>query len=400
MKHSSLIITLLASIWLAACSNDIPTVSLGIDDFYRIARMQKLQLSPAFTGESYRWYVDGKQVATTRDYVFVTSRQGTYRLTFEVLDPDNPYRYDFTVEVTEEQVGYSPYISRVYEYCPAPGQFVNEMPLYEEGDTYEDMLRKVEDAISGTNDVLISLGSFGGYVTFGFDHTVMNVEGEKDIRIWGNALYENNDPLHPGGSAEPGIVMVSYDENCNGIPDDPWYELAGSDYSNPATLHSYSITYHRPDPLREIIGGADGQITDMYYIACVDSYGITSYLPKNVFHTQDYFPKWTDAPTLTFSGTCLPANAVDTSGGAGSNYILYSYPWGYVDNHPNYEADLCSFDISWAVDAQGRPVHLEGIDFVRVYTGLNQYCGWIGESSTEICRAADLHIEEEGGGDY
>ena len=28
----------------------------------------------------------------------------------------------------------SPYISRVYEYRPAPGQFVNTMPEYEPGD--------------------------------------------------------------------------------------------------------------------------------------------------------------------------------------------------------------------------------------------------------------------------
>lgn len=395
MKHTSLIISFIASLWLAACSNDVPIVNLGIDDFYRISRMQKLSLTPAFTGEAYRWYVDGRLVATSRDYVFVTGRQGTYHLTFEVIDPENPYRYDFTVEVTEEQEGYSPYISRVYEYCPAPGQFVNEMPRYEDGDTYEDMLRKVEDAISDTNDIMITLGSFGGYVTFGFDHTVINVKGEKDIRIWGNAIYADRDLLNPGGSAEPGIVMVSYDANCNGLPDDPWYELAGSEYSNPATKHSYSVTYHRPDPLREIIAGAGGQISDLYYIACVDSEDVTSYLPKNVFHTQDYFPKWSATPALTFTGTCLPPNAEDISDGVGENYILHSYSWGYADNHPNSEADLCSFDIDWAVDSEGRPVHLDGIDFVRVYTGLNQYCGWIGESSTEICRAADLHLAPE-----
>ena len=76
--------------------------------------------------------------------------------------------------------------------------------------------------------------------------------------------------------------------------------------------------------------------------------------------------------------------------------MLYSYDWGYVDNHPNDYADLNSFDISWAVDSQGNPVHLPAIDFVRVYTGVNQYCGWLGETSTELCRARDLHIAEPG----
>ncbi|MDE6308927.1 MAG: hypothetical protein K2L81_01895, partial [Muribaculaceae bacterium] len=67
-----------------------------------------------------------------------------------------------------------------------------------------------------------------------------------------------------------------------------------------------------------------------------------------------------------------------------------------VDNHPNDFADLNSFDIGWAVDAQGHPVDLPGVDFIRVYTGLNQYCGWLGETSTELSRARDLHINLPG----
>ena len=67
--------------------------------------------------------------------------------------------------------------------------------------------------------------------------------------------------------------------------------------------------------------------------------------------------------------------------------------WGYVDNHPNEEKDLNDFDISWAVDKKGNPVHLDGVDFIKVYSGINQFCGWIGETSTEVLRAQDLHIE-------
>ena len=54
--------------------------------------------------------------------------------------------------------------------------------------------------------------------------------------------------------------------------------------------------------------------------------------------------------------------------------------------------NLNSFDIGNAVNEFGIPVDLPGADFVRVYTGVNQYCGWLGETSTEICRAQDLHI--------
>ena len=293
-----------------------------------------------------------------------------------------------------EEVEYSPWITKVYEYCPAPGQFVNEMPQYEEGDTYADILQKCEESISGKNDVMISLGGYGGYVTFGFDHTVMNRPGKKDFRIWGNAFYELLNPDEKGGSAEPGIVMVSYDVNMNGIPDDPWYELAGSEYHKPETIHNYTLTYSRPDRAREPVPDYDyPYLTDLYYIPWYDSEGNTGYMPKNSFHVQEYYPKWVNTDELTFTGTRLAPNAVDTSG-MGTYYILYSYDWGYVDNHPNDFADLNSFDIDWAVDADGNPVHLPGVDFVRVYTGLNQYCGWLGETSTEICRGQDLHIPD------
>ncbi len=374
---------------LAACTDEVPMLNLGIDDVYYIERMRKLPLHSALTGRAYRWTVDGREVSTDDSYIFLAEKEGVYHLTFDIIDPATPYHFEFTVNVLHEEVEYSPFISRVYEYCPAPGQFINEMPRYEPGDTYADILQKAEECISGTNDVMISLGGFGGYVTFGFDHTVINVPGEKDFRIWGNAFYELNNPEAKGGSAEAGIVMVSYDTNANGLPDDPWYELAGSAYSDPATLHGYSITYRRPDPDREVV--KQGFLSDVNYIGWTDSQGIASFMPKNSFHNQDYFPAWVKADTLGFTGTRLPDNAVDTSG-KGTYYVLYAFDWGYVDNHPNDFADLNSFDISRAVDSSGRSVSLPGVDFIRVYTGLNQYCGWIGETSTELSKAQDLHI--------
>lgn len=385
------IIPLLMLLMLGGCSSEIPTVSLGIDDTYYIPRMTKLPLRPALTGQEYLWTVNGRVVSRDRDYIFISSEEGTYHVELKIIDPDTPYDYSFTVNVLHEEIEYSPYITRVYEYCPAPGQFVNEMPRYEEGDTYADILQKTEESISGTNDIMITLGGYGGYVTFGFDHTVMNIPGEKDFRIWGNCFYELLQPDKKGGSAEPGIVMVSYDVNCNGLPDDPWYELAGSEYHSPKTRHSYELTYNRPDPDREIVTDEDNSLDDIYYIRWTDNAGRSGYMAKNIFHNQDYYPKWVKDDAMTFSGSLLAPNAEDISG-YGAYYVLYSYPWGYVDNHPNEYADLNSFDISWAVDADGNPVSLPGADFIRVYTGLNQYCGWLGETSTELSRAQDLHI--------
>lgn len=388
-----------AALLFTSCTHDVQMVNLGIDDDYYVYRMKKLKLESAYTGREYRWTLtspDGttREVSDRPEYIFMEAEEGVYRMTFDIIDDDSPYHHEFTVTVMHEEVEYSPWITKVYEYCPAPGQFVNEMPQYEDGDTYADILQKCEESISGKNDVMISLGGYGGYVTFGFDHTVVNEPGKKDLRIWGNAFYELLNPDEKGGSAEPGIVMVSYDVNMNGIPDDPWYELAGSEYHKPETIHNYTLTYSRPDRAREPVPDYDyPYLTDLYYIPWVDSEGNTGYMPKNSFHVQEYYPKWVNTDELTFTGTRLAPNAVDTSG-MGTYYILYSYDWGYVDNHPNDFADLNSFDIDRAVDADGNPVHLPGVDFVRVYTGLNQYCGWLGETSTEICRGQDLHIPD------
>ena len=128
----------------------------------------------------------------------------------------------------------SPYIHKVFEYRPAPGQFVNKYPEYKEGDTHEDMIRKVEEAIAGDKKGLVTLGAYGGYIVFGFNHLVENKPGKYDFKIWGNAYYSN--PALAAGSSEPGIVMVSYDANGNDLPDDPWYELAGSEYYKPQTI--------------------------------------------------------------------------------------------------------------------------------------------------------------------
>ena len=52
------------------------------------------------------------------------------------------------------------------------------------------------------------------------------------------------------------------------------------------------------------------------------------------------------------------------------------------------------FKIDWAVDHNGVFVTLDEIDFVRIYTAVNQDVGWMGEISTEIMTVEDLHFED------
>ena len=89
----------------------------------------------------------------------------------------------------------------------------------------------------------------------------------------------------------------------------------------------------------------------------------------------------------------MPKNAWDKSG-KGTYWVLNAYDYGYVDNKPNTDSTACSFDIDWAVDPVSRDsVLLDYVDFVRVYTGLNQAAGWLGETSTEVCGAEDRHLD-------
>ncbi|MBO5361561.1 MAG: cell surface protein [Paludibacteraceae bacterium] len=385
---------LICALSIVSCEQpETPMVGLGIDDTYTIERMRTLILHPEYEGEHYAWRMGDKVISTERDLIFCQAEAGTYNLQLEINNPTPSYTilHNTTIVVFDEEVAYSPYISKVLEYNPAPGQFINTMPEYEDGDTYQAMLRKAEDAIAGTNRSLISLGGWGGYVTFAFDHSVVNAPNLPDFTVEGNAFYASAG--NRNGSSEPGIVMVSIDINQNGLPDDPFYELAGSEYTNPATIHQYALTYHRTPAEHTPQADTKNSLSDTTYILWKNNQGEQGYMYKNTFHTQDYFPLWRTDSTLTFSGTRLPNNAVDKNG-KGNMWVLQPYDFGYADNHPNDSVSRCSFDIDWAVTADGKPAKLPCADFVRVYTGVQQQCGWIGEISTEVSHARDLNIEE------
>lgn len=279
----------------------------------------------------------------------------------------------------------SAFANRVLEYMPAPCQFMNTATTaYKENYKAEDVLKYAEEQLQNPDLCLISLGAYGGYITVGFDHTLSNIPGEYDLKITGNASYDAFGTLTGalGGSAEPGIVQVSKDINVNGLPDDEWYELAGSEYNSPKTIKDYTITYHRPSSPKENVKWTDNQ-------------GNEGYVYRNDFYTKNsYYPIWVKADNITFKGSRLKDNAVnEPRPGMPEHWVGYCYAWGYVDNHPNNK-EQCKFKIDWAVDKNGNPVALDGIDFVRIYTAVNQGCGWTGEISTEVQSVEDLHFKK------
>ncbi|MBR6121706.1 MAG: hypothetical protein IKQ05_04880 [Prevotella sp.] len=274
------------------------------------------------------------------------------------------------------QAQQSPYLQAVDEYVPAPGQFVNKYPAATEADTPETMAQKCTEQLAANAQGLVSLGAWGGYITFHFDHPVINVEGQADFAVWGNA-FENN--------AEPATVWVSVDANHNQLPDDAWYELRGSEYDHPLTVHRYQLTYY--------FGGSKQDVL------WTDNQGHEGSVVRNKYNKQEYFPLWlTDQKELTLSGTRLPDNAILQVGDDGSQlYLLPAFSYGYADNQPNTNREGCAMNLEWAVDSLGRPVALTHADFIRCQNGMNQVCGAIGETSTEITGAEDLHPNASAG---
>jgi len=241
------------------------------------------------------------------------------------------------------------YASTLLEYVPAPGQFINAQI----GDLAS------AKGILNTNNGLVSLGAWGGSITLGFDHTVANVANAADLRVYNNAF---------NSFAEPGVVWVMKDENGNGLPDDTWYEIAGSETDQEGYIRNYEITYFKPSPITENVTWKDNQ-------------GHEGVIKTNNQHKQSYYPEWM-GESYTLSGVLLPSTHIQSEG------IVTSQPFdfGYVDNQAG-EDDI---DIDWAIDQTGKQVHLSGIDFIRIQTGIQADMGLLGEGSTEIRGVADI----------
>lgn len=265
---------------------------------------------------------------------------------------------------------------KVLDYSPAPGQFVNEIPEYEAGDTKATIIAKAEDYLNNKN--MISLGAWGGNITLKLSTPIINKKEANDFRIIGNAIYANASTSGVRyGSAEPGIVLVMQDSNSNGLADDTWYELYGAETFN--GQENYSVTYHYPE--------ADA--TNDNFIYWESNTGESGYISRNTsYHNHNLFPLWLEnSETMTFSGRRLPDNGKFNA--TTSQYDLTSY-YGYADSHPN-NTDYSCFDIDNAIDADGNYASLSSIDFIKIYTGVLQSNGPLGECSTEVAGIETLN---------
>ncbi|MCT4638726.1 MAG: T9SS type A sorting domain-containing protein [Bacteroidales bacterium] len=289
-------------------------------------------------------------------------------------------------------LAHSQYINKVLEYKPGPGQFVNSSAWGQ-----PETAKSIIGGIMGH----LTLGAFGGYVVFKFENPVENHEDNPygvDFIVYGNPLKNIANPQIDNlvTWSEPGIVSVMKDENGNGLPDDTWYELAGSDYHFSSTVNNYSVTY--TNPKKDVA-------TDVPW---KDNMGNSGAVLANKFYSQPYYPDTDMFSDVGEDNYILSGSMVkDYVDKSNPSYVTcFGRPWGYADNtlrgtfnglpdNP-YTRNVVensggdSFDISWAVNKDGEYVDLNRIDFVKVHTGTLADAGWLGEVSTEVAGAYDV----------
>ena len=302
---------------------------------------------------------------------------------------------------------------------------------------------KLKGLVEGYVTTGVSLGAFGGYVVLDFGVPAKDEDGNVtggiyndpdnaygvDFILYGNAM---------GTWAEPGCVQVSLDgEN--------WYDLAGSLHYRPETtdkgyaIWDYSTTYTHPEAAESEETGANGvavPYASTYKLRPTSTEKTESgTVAINAWHKHSYFPLYNNyfvalnglstslnglVPPLTgLNLTTFGSYAAKTDASAAkltlkgvklvppkNNNANSTAPddflFGYVDCHPNglrsnvqlnpYTTGRTSnttsngdpMDLSWAVEKDGTPKQLDAVRYVRVYTGVQQMNGIMGESSTEI----------------
>ena len=335
-------------------------------------------------GVTYAWVLDGQEHGSNSNrahFLFNSTEIGQHTLEVKATTYINApieVSHTFTIEVIEEGLhrrvrtaASASVFSEVVEYMPAPGQFIGDMKtggFTGQELTSEDARVYAEGRLRQNN--WVSLGAFGGYIVVGFDHSVENISGA-DIAITGNSF---------DGSSEPGVVWVMQDENGNGLADDTWYELRGSETGKGTTYQDYEVTYYRPAASGMPVGWTDNK----------GGSGTIDYLAA--FHNQpSYYPTWITTDSYTLRGTRLEARNYDRSGN-GSMWVQPAYDWGYVDNASERDCSegINSLDIDNAIDVLGEPIELEYIDFVKIQSAVQAKSGWLGELSTEVCNVVEI----------
>lgn len=389
---------------IAGCSNDdndnaSKNITIMLNDSYDATASKVLKIVPEITeaNVTYKWLLLQDPQETLIDSIlstnsilsFIALKEGAYHIALKVSKGTDTGSKEFIINVKRETKQYSPYITAIYDFEPAPGTMTNECYKKDEA-TKEEVMQIALGRINNTSvGYLLDLGSFGGSIVVGFDHTVKNVHGERDFRVYGVNEYQYSTVTAPG------LLFVAYDENGNGIPDDDeWYEIKGSAHDKNIVTENLSITYNRPTANKKPIqiGGFDS-FYDRESVFCETSLGESFYMAL-LKNRKELCPSWIDQNELTYIGKNFTINLEAQNAG---QYTVWNYDvfeWGYAN------AEDPDIDIDWAVDKNGNKVNLPGVDFIKVVNCVNAndkmiYSTVSTTPTTKFAGAADLHILEK-----
>lgn len=293
---------------------------------------------------------------------------------------------------------WSPFAARVLDFSPAPGQFV-------QSPQFNDPARALGPPVGGgtiapDTTKVVSLGGFGGSITLGFDHRVMDDPRNPlglDAIVYGNASYVNG---HPNRRfAEAATIEIAIDANSNALADDAWYVVRAPNLPVVPALALSTRTWddNIPDPLfpptepQWIPPGRVGQwqssafeLPTLVFGAGVlqNPLGLASTV-EGIWGVGDHTPTLllgdTDADNLVDAPDASPAWF----------YTVPDDPLGVGITRGSGGGD--AFDIAWAVDPHtGLPAWLPGFDFIRLTTAVDAINPVLGEVSAEVSAVADV----------
>ncbi len=292
----------------------------------------------------------------------------------------------------------TPFATRVIDYDPAPGQFVQD-PAF--NDPTAALGPPVGGGtLDGDETSVVTLGGFGGSLTLGFDHRVMDDPKNPmglDFIVFGNAFWVSGDPNRRW--AEPATIEISLDVNGNGLADDPWYLIPGSHIANPPAQFDTqtwdddtSDTTFPPEFDWWVPIGRSGLWQTMNWRLPADPFETSLVLdnPNGSMATDEGIFGYADLSPTLILGDLDGDNIVDDPTiDPASFYTKPDNPFLVGIDPGSGGGD--AFDIAWAIDPNtGNAAHLPGFDFLRLTNATNVVFGPLGERSAEIAGVADV----------
>ncbi|MDR0937493.1 MAG: S-layer homology domain-containing protein [Oscillospiraceae bacterium] len=256
---------------------------------------------------------------------------------------------------------YSGMPTRVAEYIVPGSQYTNGLGLGPYGMNGVATLRgaNVSETTLNINTGPTSLGNFGGYITYYYDTPITDNPNNPygvDFIVFGNSVGGN------AAFSEPGNVLVSEDGET-------WYNLAGAMHYDDNALWNHEATYSSGNAFPE---AAKYPLFDWEGKETAFTLSGVELLRTDTSQNAPY-------PDFGYADVGKKATADENNNVASNPYAGLVLEYG-----SNITDRTDGFDLKWAVDADGQPVTLGDIHYIKIQTATDIVNGGIGEKSTEV----------------